>query len=200
MLGIFVNFADWREKQVRMIDALLHLAVLVTAVWGLFRGYRKGFTGQVASVLGLAFGAVASHAFGEEVTLWLREVWSAPASAPASEFIYSLVGFLLVFGATFAAFGLLGKILASVMDFFKVDVLNGVAGAFFCAFKYLFILSVVYNLAGGIFPHSRLMRYAQADDGNLVEVVMLLAPGVMGSLDCEDLHHMIQLRDAKTIS
>ena len=87
-----------------------------------------------------------------------------------------------------------------MMRTFYVDVLNAAAGAIFGAFKYLFLLSLVYNFAGGLFPHSKLMRYAHADDGNLVRIVMLLGPGVMGCQDCDDLYHEIQLQDARTIS
>ncbi len=183
-----------------MFDALLHLVVLATACWGLFRGYREGFTGQVASVFGFAFGAVAAHAFGEQATEHVRDFWPMLEAAPAASFLYCLIGYCLVFGVTYTVFALIGRMLRSLLVFFKIDVLNAVAGAIFCAFKYLFVLSIVYNLAGGVFPHSKLMRYAHADDGNLVEIVMLLAPGVMGNLDCEDLYHIIQLRDAKTIS
>lgn len=183
-----------------MFDALLHLIVLVTAAWGIFRGYREGFTGQVASVLGLSFGAVAANAFGEAASEWLREVWPSISSVLAASFLYSLCGYVLVFGGVAIVFGIVGKMLGAIMKTFHVDVLNGLAGALFCAFKYLFALSLVYNLAGGIFPHSKLMKYAEADDGNLVEIVMLLGPRVIGSLDCEDLHHIVQLHDAKTIS
>ncbi len=183
-----------------MFDALLHLIVLVTAVWGFYKGYRSGFTGQVASILGFAFGAVAAHAFGNSVADSLPEFWPALNEMAAGSFLASLFGYAIVFGIAYGLFALLGTLLRSLMKLFYVDVLNSAAGAIFCAFKYLFFLSLVYNVAGGLFPHSRLMKYAHADDGNLVQIVMLLGPGVMGCLDCDDLHHQIQLQDARTIS
>lgn len=183
-----------------MTDALLHLTVLITAVWGFIRGYRTGFTGQVAGVLGIAFGAVSAHAFGDASTEFLRDEWPGIESMQAAEFLYNLLGYLLVFGVVCGIFVIVGRILRSLMETFQIDILNALSGAVFCGFKYLFMLSIVYNLIGGMFPHSKMIKYAHADDGNLVEIVMLIAPGVMGSLNCEDLHHMVQLRDAKTIS
>ena len=183
-----------------MVDAFLHLVVIVTAVWGLFRGYREGFTGQILSVLGLTVGAVASNAFGDECTVWLYDTFSQDAYSPSSTFLYNLTGHTAIFSIVYLLFAFVGKVLKSIMGFFGIDVLNGMAGAFFGAFKYLFVLSIVYNFAGGTYPDSKMMRYAGADDGNLVELVMLIAPRVMGSLDCEDLHHLLQLKEAKTIS
>lgn len=183
-----------------MIDAAIHLLVLIAGAAGLIRGYRSGFTGQVASVLGIAFGAVAAQAFGDMAEEWLRGVWPSLADYPASGFLYSLTAYTLVFGSVCALFWLIGRLLAGIMKFFKTDLLNSVGGALFCALKYLFFLSLVYNLIGGVFPHSRIMKYGKADDGNLVEFVMLIAPRVIGCMDCEDLSHIIQLRDAKKIS
>ena len=44
------------------------------------------------------------------------------------------------------------------------------------------------------------MKYASSDDGNVVEVVMMLAPGLLGCRSYEDLYHLLQLREAKKIS
>ncbi len=41
---------------------------------------------------------------------------------------------------------------------------------------------------------------ASADDGNVVECVMLLAPGLLGCGSVEDLAHILQLKEAKKIS
>lgn len=183
-----------------MVDALLHLAVIVMAVVGIFRGYREGFTGQIISILGLSVGAVASNAFGDDATLWIYDTFSQGANSPSTTFLDNFLGHTLVFSVLYVIFALIGKVLKSFMGYFGIDVLNGIAGAFFGAFKYLFVLSIVYNFAGGMFPTSRLMKFAGSDDGNLVELVMLIAPRVMGSLDCEDYHHLIQLKEAKTIS
>ncbi len=183
-----------------MVDTLLHLIVIATAICGLYRGYREGFTGQIISILGLSVGAVAANAFGDSATLWLYETMAHDDFSPSETFLYNLTGHTAVFGVAYIFFALVGKVLKSVMGYFGVDVLNGLAGSLFGAFKYLFVLSIVYNFAGGLFPDSKLMRYASSDDGNLVEIVTLIAPRVMGSLDCEDFHHLLQLRDAKTIS
>ena len=46
-----------------MTDALFHIIAIIVAVLGVVRGYRRGLTGMVTSVFGLAFGVVCAHIF-----------------------------------------------------------------------------------------------------------------------------------------
>ena len=73
-------------------------------------------------------------------------------------------------------------------------------GSVFCLISNMLLLSVFYNIWLGMKPHSDLMRYAKADDGNIVEAVMLLAPTLLGGESVSDLAHTLQLEEAKSIS
>ena len=62
------------------------------------------------------------------------------------------------------------------------------------------ILSIIYNLLLCINPDSRLMRWQNANDGNIVEEVLALSPALLGGLGAEELSHQVQLREARKIS
>ena len=62
------------------------------------------------------------------------------------------------------------------------------------------MLSVLFNLMVGMSPDSKLMKQAQADDGNVVREILLLFPSLTGGSDIEELALKIQLREAKKIS
>lgn len=183
-----------------MGEAIYHILVIIVAGVAVVRGFRDGFTGQVAGILGFAFGAVCAHVFGGDMGELLRGWFPGIRQAEGSAFIYSLLSAATVYALVYSLFGLLTKVLRGAMQVFGVGMLDSIFGSVFCLVKYMVFLSIFYNLLLCVNPESRLMNCARADDGNVVECVLLLGPSVLGSLDCEDLAHILQLHEAKKIS
>lgn len=182
------------------MDAWPHILVLIAALAGLAAGWRSGFTGQVSGILGIGFGAVCAHMFcdrGEEAVRWL---WPSLCAMPGSGYVCGFLGGAVVFVAVYIVFSMLTRVLRSAIGALHVGVLDSMLGAVFCSFKYLLLVSVCYNAWVCVNPGSRLMAYADADDGNLTRAVMQLAPAVVGSLSFDDFSHLLQLRHARTIS
>lgn len=183
-----------------MSDAFYHIIVVAVAGYAVVKGFRRGFTGQVSSVLGLAFGAVCAHVFGPQTEEALRSIFPGISGRCGSAFIYSVLSAALIYLAVYLTFGFLTKVLRSAMQVFYVGMLDSLFGSAFCLVKYMVLLSIAYNLILCVNPSSPLLKYADADDGNVVECVLLIAPGILGCGSCEDLSHLIQLREAKKIS
>lgn len=183
-----------------MSDAIYNIIVLTVAALSIVKGFRRGFTGQISGILGLAFGTVCAHVFESEAEAMIRAVLPGIRNVVGSAFIYSLLAAGIVYLAVYLAFQILTKVLRSAMQVFYVGMLDKLLGAAFCLVKYLLILSLVFNLILCVNPRSRLLRYADADDGNIVQCVLLLAPGLLGCGSVEDLSHILQLRDARKIS
>lgn len=183
-----------------MSDAIYNITVLVVAALAVVKGFRRGFTGQVSGILGLAFGAVCAHVFEDSAEEAVRSLLPGIRHVAGSAFIYSVLGTGCVYLAVYFAFRALTGVLRSAMQVFCVGMLDSLLGAAFCLVKYLVILSLAFNLILCVDPQSRLLRYADADDGNIVQCVLLLAPGVLGCRSVEDLSHILQLREAKKIS
>lgn len=183
-----------------MSEAAYHIVVIVVAVVSVIKGFHNGFTGQISGVLGFAFGTVCTHVFSDEaeaVTRWLLPGITGHVGAG---FIYSVLSAALVYAIVYLLFKMLTRVLRSAMQVFYVGMLDKLLGAAFCLAKYMLLLSIVYNLIVCVNPSSHLMKYATSDDGNVVECVMLLAPGLLGCHSIEDFAHLIQLREAKKIS
>ncbi|MDE6754857.1 MAG: CvpA family protein [Muribaculaceae bacterium] len=183
-----------------MTDVAYHIIVLVVAVVALFKGYSNGFTRQVSGILGFAFGTVCCHVFSDEVEGAIKWILPGIGSVPGSTFIYSVITVALIYIVVFMVFRLLTGILRSAMQVFCIGLLDRLFGAAFCLVKYLLLLSIAYNIIVCINPSSPLMKYANADDGNIVECVMLLAPELLGCYSFSDLAHILQLREARKIS
>jgi len=183
-----------------MSDAIYHIIVMAVAAIAVIKGFRSGFTGQVSGILGFAFGAVCAHVFDTQAEEFVRMLLPGIQGRLGSAFIYSVLSAAMVYVMVYFLFKMLTKVLKSAMQVFYVGMLDSLMGAVFCLMKYMLMLSIIYNLILCVNPESRLLRYADADDGNVVECVLLIAPGLLGCGSCEDLSHLIQLREAKKIS
>lgn len=183
-----------------MSAAAYHIVVIVIAAVAVIKGFRSGFTGQVSGVLGFAFGTVCTHVFSDQSEAFMRAMLPGLEGHVGSAFIYSVTSAALVYIVVYLLFKILTKVLRSAMQVFYVGMLDRLLGAAFCLAKYMLLLSIVYNLIVCVNPSSQLMKYATSDDGNVVECVMLLAPGLLGCHSFEDFSHILQLREAKKIS
>lgn len=183
-----------------MADIFYLALVLIVAFVAVAAGFRQGITRQIASLLGLAFGAVAARILTPEFAdsfRWTERVGQAPEF---NEFTANLVCGVIIYTVTYAVFFLLGGILKSAVSVFEVGMFNRLLGAFFSLVKNLLWLSILFNLFLCFSPESRLIRYERSNDGNLVAAVMAMTPAILGCYGAEDFAHFHQLKEAKSIS
>lgn len=182
------------------MTGLYFIAVLAVALVAVFRGFRAGFIGCVADVLGLGFGITCARMFGEPFEIWLRGVFTSWAGRVTGEFVYSLAAATLIFVVTFVVFRFIGQVLKAAMSVIHVGTFNSLAGCLFCLMEYLLFLSLAFNVFVAVRPRSSLMKTATADDGNIVRETMFLGPALLGCENFEELAHKLQLEDARKIS
>lgn len=183
-----------------MSETGYHLIVIAVAAYAVIKGFKSGFTGQISGILGFAFGTVCAHVFEPEAEALFRTVLPGIRNAVGSAFIYSVLASVSVYCLVYMVFKLFTKVLRKAMQVFYVGMLDAIMGSMFCLLKYMTVVSIAYNLILCVNPSSTLLKYANADDGNVVEAVVLLAPGLLGCGDVCDLAHLLQIRDAKSIS
>ena len=184
----------------QIADAMYQLVALVVAAVSIVGGYRKGLTGQVPDVLGFAFGLVTARVLSPVLGSWLVDTLPFLWSGPSGAVMPSVVASSGVYLAVFYAFRSLTAVLRRAMEVFDIGVPDSLLGAAFGLTKYMTILSIIYNLLLCINPDSRLMRWQNANDGNIVEEVLALSPALLGGLGAEELSHQVQLREARKIS
>ena len=131
---------------------MLNLIVLIVAVIAVRKGWIRGFTGQVVPLLGVAFGAVAAHAFGDVIADSIFSAIPALRTDDIGLILASFLGGSSVFCAVWLTFILLNRIgrrLAPVnelLDDLPKTIIDQIFGAAFTLFEYLLILSVIFTL------------------------------------------------------
>jgi uncharacterized membrane protein required for colicin V production len=183
-----------------MSDALFHIIAIAVAILGVVRGYRHGLTGMVTSLFGLAFGVVCAHIFCDAAADVAIGVLPASWIDRGGYYLASNVGGGAIYFIVYWIFSRITKVIRQALQSENVALLNSLMGAFFCVVNYLLMLSVAYNIGVGINPSSQLMRYGRADDGNIIEAVMWIAPAMLGSESFGEFAHEEQLRQARKIS
>lgn len=183
-----------------MNDALFHIIAIFVAVLGVVRGYRRGLTGMVTSVLGLAFGVVCAHIFCDAAADVVEQLLPKRLTERSGFYLTSNLGAGAVYFIVYWIFRTITKVIRDALDTGSSGLLNSLIGAAFCVANYMLMLSVAYNVGVGLNPSSQLMRYGRADDGNIIEAVMWIAPGALGSESFSEFAHEEQLRQARTIS
>ncbi|MDE6296047.1 MAG: CvpA family protein [Muribaculaceae bacterium] len=179
---------------------MYHLLIIVVALLAVVRGYRRGLTGQVTSVLGLAFGVICTHIFIPGVSDVIGSIIGRSHLEEGGEYLTGNIAALLIYGSVYLLFRSITGIVRQAARMLGTSLLDSLLGAAFCIFNYLLVLSMVLNVLVGYNPDSPLMRDGRSDDGNLVNLVLCIAPATLGSESFDDFAHRMQLRDARKIS
>lgn len=183
-----------------MTDAVFHIIAIFVALLGVVRGWRRGLTGLVTSVLGLAFGVVCAHIFCDAAAEMVEGLLPKGLSGRSGYYLASNLAAGAIYFIVYWLFRTITKIIRDALGEGSTALLNSLLGALFCVANYLLMLSVAYNIGVGLNPEGRLMRYGKADDGNIIEAVMWIAPAALGSESFGEFAHEEQLRKARTIS
>lgn len=183
-----------------MSNGIYHIIVIAVAIWGILSGYRKGLLRQLGGVLGMAFGIsaakLASGEFLPYVESWIPSFISGFNRGYMIRTLTGGVIYLVVFSTVQACCFPLGRLMGVIGG----GVLNRIAGAVFRMFKYLFVVSIVYNFIIDMYPAGDLAKSCRQHDGNVVELVIKIAPPFLGFPDGEEVGFRQQLEDAKKIS
>jgi membrane protein required for colicin V production len=147
---------------------ILILIILAAAAW---KGFRRGFVIEMASLLGLVLGIWAGIHLSERVIDALGlEVKGAAAA------------FLITFGLVLALVVLLGHLLTKAIDLASLSIPNKLAGIAFGVLRSAFTLSIALNLlhgwSTGKFPPDELREQSR-----LQAPLMVLAPFVIPKLN-----------------
>lgn len=177
-----------------------HLIALLVFTYAVVKGYRKGVFRQVPMLIGFGLGVICSHLFSAPVEEMLREMFPSVGVKPQGTFVYSILSRGLVYLLVYELFSFITGFLKIFFAPLPKGMLGSLGGAAFMAVRYMLAVSIIYNFVLCWDIDSSLLKYAKADDGNIVEEVMLIAPAILGGEDVGDLAHRLQLEEAKCIS
>lgn len=179
---------------------LYQIVIFIVTAFAIIHGFRRGFTRQIPSLVGISFGAVCSHIFVAPVASILADGFPGRVGHVEQEAFYSVAACTLIFFLAYAIFTTLTALTGRAMNPRSATILNNIAGAVMNLFKYLLFLSIAYNFILVLNPRGDLLKAGKSDDGNAVELVMLMGSGVLGFESVETLAHKVQVEDARKIS
>lgn len=183
------------------MDTMYQLIAIIVVVAGILRGFRLGLSRQGASLMGCAIGIIACLVAGSTLAAWIADMFPFTTSdEPMPMFLPKALSVAVIYLTCVALFALLSLPLKLILSVFGTGMVNRVMGAVAGAFRFLMILSVVFNVLAGFNRESPLVKCATHSDANMAQVVCLLAPPLLGSISIEDLAYAIQLHEARSIS
>lgn len=178
-----------------------HLIVLLIAACGVIYGFRRGLARQTPSMIGMAFGIISARLLAPGLVDVVDGAFPSIHGNVEEHYVCDTISSTIVFASIYLIFrtvtGFLGRVMNAAGEH---TILNNLGGAVYSLFKYLMFTSIALNLLVAMRLNADLLHSVKSDDGNIVEGVMLLSPGILGGQDIEELSHLIQLREAKKIS
>ncbi|MDH6353769.1 membrane protein required for colicin V production [Dysgonomonas sp. PH5-45] len=116
-------------------DSLILVILAVACV----KGFMSGFVTQIATLAGVVLGALFAGKVAEFILPYLD-------GASSSANVLSIASFTIAFGLIMVGVIFAGKLINTLVDAMMLGIPNKLAGAFFCALKYLFVFSIALNL------------------------------------------------------
>lgn len=182
-----------------MSVAIFQILTVVAAVFGIMRGFRKGIGRQVGSIAGMLSAIVADHAFHAPLSSAFGFI-GGDGSSLIDEFYRSVLISTLIFIIFYFAISFVTGLLGKLFSLMPSGILGSIAGSVWSLFKYMFMLSLCFNLYMGSTGNEALLKCGKDSDGNLAGGVLELAPALLECEDISSLCHRLQLRDAAKIS
>ena len=113
---------------------LLDFVLLAAMAWYAFKGFRKGFSGELFSIIALIVGGWCAIPFSP----WVQRIIT-----PYTETRY-LISLVVSFVCCIAAVFLLGRLFKFGLNFIVPNFIDKLAGALFGAFKVMFCAGILF--------------------------------------------------------
>ena len=165
---------------------IIDIIILLLAIGGGLTGWRKGITGQLASVGGVLLSIILCRWFGNDLALALGKLCDTPESA----MFHTVLAYVLLCTVAYIGVRVIARFAGMVFKTLHLSILNRVSGAAFGAIEWLLGFSLLLNLWVAVFPDTKI----HTKNTDVTDFVMSISPVVLGS---ETLHKVLELKDAK---
>ncbi len=160
-----------------LVDTLLILILLGSVVLG----YRKGFIGQLSSLISWVVAIVLCYKCGELAQNIFLSIVPSAAEWPLSAVTVKTVSLAFAFLIIMLAIRLFMRLFKGALDAVKLGFIDKLGGSLLFVFKYAFILSIILNLLYAINPDMETFGTKHMLDNKPYELTLDLMPMVLGS-------------------
>ena len=160
-----------------LVDALLILIVL----GGIVLGYRKGFIGQLSSLVSWIVAIVLCYKFGDVIQGIFLSIVPSAAGWPLSTITVKTVSLAFAFLVVMVVIRLILKLFKGALKAADLTFIDRLGGSLLFMFKYAFILSIALNLLYAINPDMDTFGTKHMLNNKPYELTLDLMPTILGS-------------------
>lgn len=151
----------------------LDIIIIIPIIWSIFKGYKKGFVIELASLAALILGIYAAIKFSANFTSFLESFLDM------KEKYINIIAFILTFIAVAIVIMLVGKVLEKIIKIVMLGLINRVIGAVFGIAKMIVILSFVILLFELIDDRQKFLCEDKKDASLFYSPVASIAPVII---------------------
>ncbi|WP_462280510.1 CvpA family protein [Salinivirga cyanobacteriivorans] len=164
------------------------LAIAIPLIWGVYKGFTKGFINSLATLAALVLGIIGAIKFSGITSVFLAKNLNIGTT------YLPLVSFAVTFIGIIIAIHFLARIIDKLLSAVALGGFNRIAGALFGLAKYGFIVSIVLIILNYIDRQVQFMPNDKKEASLLYEPVSKFAPTIIPYIDLERLKSEVQNR------
>ena len=162
------------------------IIIAVPLIWGIYKGYKKGFIIEIASLIALGLGIWGGIKFSFISANYLEEVFSI------SDQLMPLISFVITFIVIVVAVFSLAKIVQRIVKMVALGLINRLAGAIFGVLKFGLIISVILHLVETINSEINFIQPEMKSSSLFYKPVAQLAPILLPELKKLNFSSMVE--------
>lgn len=152
------------------------IIIIIPLIWGAYKGYKKGFIIEIASLIALGLGIYGGIKFSSISAEYLGKMFDISSK------IMPLISFSLTFILIVIAVFTLAKMLQKVIKMVALGTVNRIAGAAFGVLKFGLIISVILNLVNSVNAEINFIEPEMEASSLLYKPLSSIAPIVIPGL------------------
>lgn len=159
----------------------LTIVTIIICVGALIFGFTRGIVKEVSSLCAIALGIIACRLFGDRAASLAAGVLSLDTEGSAiSRYAASMIGAAALFCLVWLAVFIVSRLIRGAIHAIHLGFVDSLLGAFFCAAKWLLVLSLVLNMVYIVAPYAS-MWGADPPEG-VIKAILGYAPWLFGTL------------------
>ncbi len=157
----------------------IDIILIIPIIWFIYRGYKKGFIIEIASLVALLLGIYAAIHFSGNVTSFLDSFIDLEKK------YLDIISFTLIFIAVIIIVMLIARLLEKIIKVVMLGFLNRIIGAVFGLIKIIVILSFLLLIINVFDDKEKLISKENKQNSMLYEAVASIAPMIISFFQTE---------------
>jgi membrane protein required for colicin V production len=151
----------------------IDIIIIIPVIWFIYKGYKKGFIIELASLAALILGVYAAIYYSGNIIYFLDDLFDIEKK------YINIIAFALTFIVVVIVVMFIGKILEKIIKIVMLGFVNRIIGALFGIVKILIILSFLIFLIELIDDKQKFITEEKKDNSMLYYPVASIAPTII---------------------